>query len=304
MNKPIAGLLFFAMSLAAPHAALSQGTKITVGHATASDFLPAFVGKEKGIFAKRGLDVTLQVMANIALTPATLMSNSIQIGTTTPTTLLLAQENGIDVVVVSGGSRLQKTNPRISLVTRPGVIVNTAQDLRGKKVGVPGFNAIIDMFLKKWLLNHNVALKDVNFVESMLPNMSDMLKAGQVDAITPIEPVVSRAIAAGGIKSVDFYSEVNPDVVAAFWIADRTWADANRKTVLAFQAAYSESIAYILKNPDESRQIEQKVLGFAARSFPTFSTVVTPQDFDVVSSIGRELGVMRQQLDHNKLVWK
>src|SRR3954465_14936121 len=117
------------LALSLPSLALAQGTKITVAHATASDFLPAFVAKEKGIFAKHGLDVTLQVYANIALTPAALMSNSIQIGPTTPTNVLLAAEAGLDVVGVLGGSRLQKSNPRIYLVTRPGFTLNKPDDL-------------------------------------------------------------------------------------------------------------------------------------------------------------------------------
>ncbi len=298
-----AGLL--ALALLAPLAAWAQGTKITVAHATASDFIPAFVAKEKGIFAKHGLDVTLQVYANIALTPAALMSNQIQIGATTPTNVLLAAEAGLDVVGIVGGSRLQKSNPRIYLVTRPGFNLTKPDDLRGRKVGVPGLNAIIDLFLRKWLINNKVPLKEVTIVEVLLPQMADMLKGGLVDAVTPIEPIVTR-ITAGGIgnRSFAFYHDVNPDVIAAFWIASRSWAEANRKTIVAFKAAYEEAIDYIGKNPAEGHQIEQKYLGITAPVFPSFSTSITPQDLDVIQAIALELGVMRQKVDTSKLVWK
>ena len=197
-------------ALACSSGALAQPAKITIAHATASDFLPAFVAKEKGIFAKHGLDVTLQVYANIALTPAALMSNQIQIGATTPTNVLLAGEAGLDVVGVVGGSRLQKTNPRIYLVSRPGFTITKPDDLRGKKVGVPGLNAIIDLFFRKWLINNKVPVKDVTIVEALLPQMPDMLKGGLVDAVAPIEPVVTRKVPEKPEASVGATTRVPP----------------------------------------------------------------------------------------------
>ena len=292
-------------ALACSSGALAQPAKITIAHATASDFLPAFVAKEKGIFAKHRLDVTLQVYANIALTPAALMSNQIQIGATTPTNVLLAGEAGLDVVGVVGGSRLQKTNPRIYLVSRPGFTITKPDDLRGKKVGVPGLNAIIDLFFRKWLINNKVPVKDVTIVEALLPQMPDMLKGGLVDAVAPIEPVVTRIVqSGGGQRAVAFYHDVNPDVIAAFWIASRSWADANRKTVQQFKAAYEEAIDYIQKNPEEGHKIELQYLKVTAPTFPSFSTSITTKDLDDVASIMRELNVLKGPVDTSKLVWK
>jgi len=37
----------------------AQTKKVAIGYASASDFLPAFIGKEKGCFERRDLDVTL-----------------------------------------------------------------------------------------------------------------------------------------------------------------------------------------------------------------------------------------------------
>jgi NitT/TauT family transport system substrate-binding protein len=237
--------------------------------------------------------------------PAALMSNQIQVGATTPTNLLAAAEAGLDVVGICGSSRLQKTNPLISLVTRPGVTVSKADDLRGKRVGVPGLNAIIDLFFRKWLLNNKVPLKEVTIVEALLPQMPDMLKAGQVDAVAPIEPFVTRIVGSGaGNKSVDFYSEVNPDVIAAFWIAKREWADANRKAAQDFCASYREAIEWAHKNEDEAHQIEQKYLKFRLNRFPSWNTGLEPKDLEFVHSLMRELGVLRQNVDLNKVVWK
>lgn len=279
--------------------------KLTVAHAAASDFIPLFVGKEKGIFQKHGLEVIPQLSQNIALTPAALMSNQIQIGATTPTNLLAAAEAGLDIVGVLGGSRLQKKNPRIYLVTRPGFTVTSAQDLKGRRVGVPGLNSIIHLFAMKWLLNNKIPPRDVNFVEVPLPQIPDVLKAGQIDAATPIEPIVTRIVSSGaGTRAMDFYHDVDPDVIAAFWIASRGWADANRKALAAYKAAYEESIAYILKNPEEAHKIELQYLKVTAPTFPSFDTGIAAKDLDAVAAIMLELGVLKNKPDTARLIWK
>jgi NitT/TauT family transport system substrate-binding protein len=282
--------------------ALAQ-QKIVVAHALASDFMTLFIGRDKGIFQKHGLNVEPQLYANIALTPAALMSNQIQIGAATPTNALAAAEAGLDVVAVLGGSRLQKKSPRVFFVSRPGLVLTRPEDLKGKRIGVPGFNAIIHLFTMKWLMNNKLSPKDVTFVEVLLPQMADFLKAGTVDVVTPIEPVASIASKVGN-RSWDFYHDVNPDVLAAFWISSRSWADANRKTLVAFKAAMEESIAWIQKNPDEARQIEVKYFKLAAPTFPVFSTSITPRDLDAVADIMRELGQLKGKVDTARLIWK
>ena len=54
----------------------------------------------------------------------------------------------------------------------------------------------------------------MSIVEAGMPQMGDLLKIGQIDAVTPIEPILSRIVASGAASPtrVDFFSEVNPDV--------------------------------------------------------------------------------------------
>ena len=60
-------------------------------------WLPSWVAKEKGFFAKHGLDVTLTITQNLSLLPGT-MGKQFDFGASTPTDLLKAVASGIDVV--------------------------------------------------------------------------------------------------------------------------------------------------------------------------------------------------------------
>ena len=130
-----------------PNADADQGRTRTGGR-----FPPGLRRSRPGIFAKHGLDVTLQVVPTPSVVPPMLVSDSVQIAYATPSNILLANEGGLDLVAIAGGARLVKSNAKISFVTRTGVTIEKAEDLKGHRVGVPGFNSIIDMFLRKWLI--------------------------------------------------------------------------------------------------------------------------------------------------------
>jgi NitT/TauT family transport system substrate-binding protein len=301
---PVVVLLTLLTAIAS-FTAFAQSTKVTLGYANATEFLPAFVAKDRGIFAKHGLDVTMTAIPSSSLVPPTLISGSIDMGIATPPNLVLAAEAGLDLVATCGSARLLKTNIRVSLVARPGVVIEKPSDLAGKKVGVPGINSSIDLVLRKWLLDAKVPLARVTFIETTLPQMPDLLKSGNVDAVAAIEPILSRIVLGGiGVKPIDYYSEVNSDIVGAFWMSTRSWATAHSAAIQSFRAAYAESIAWIAANPDEAKKVEAKWLGFNGRAFPNFSLEMRQSDFDTYVNIGRELGVVRQAVDTSKLIWK
>ncbi len=288
----------------ASQAAAQNLAPVKIGLGPAVDFLPAFVARDQGIFAKHGLDATLQILPNPSVVPPMLVSDSVQISYATPPNLLLANEGGLDLVAIEGGARLVKTNAKISLVTRAGVTVAGADDLKSRKVAVPGFDSIIDLFLRKWLIAHNVPVAQVNIVEAGMLQMGDLLKSAQIDAATPIEPIRGRIVSTGAaVLSLDFFSEVNPDVLGSFWMSTRDWAEKHHAEVEAFRASIAEGIAFINEHPDEARALEQKDMGFVDPSaMATFATKLDAKDFDFVAKLARELGALKQPVDAGKLI--
>ena len=281
--------LAFLSPLASIAPATSQTpTPLKIGLGPAVDFLPAFVARDQGIFAKHGLNVTLQIVPTPSVVPPMLVSDSVQIAYATPPNILLANEGGLDLVAVAGGARLVKSNAKISFVTRAGVTFAKAEDLKGHRVGVPGFNSIIDMFLRKWLITHNVPVAQVRIVETPMLQMGDLLKSGQIDAATPIEPIRGRIVASGAaVRSVDFFSEVNSDVLGSFWMSTRDWATKHKAEVDAFRASLLDGIAFINAHPDEAHASEQKGMGFVdPTAMATFATTLDAKDFEFVAKLG------------------
>jgi NitT/TauT family transport system substrate-binding protein len=298
-------LIFAALLASMPLAtAATAQTKINVGFPTASDYLPAFIAKDEGCLEKHKIDATMTRMPIVGNIAAAVVSGSLQLGMTTPTVLLQAREGDLDLVAVAGASRMVKSNPSMSLVIRKGVEVKTAADVKGKKIGVPGFNSVADVMFKKWLKNNGVKLEDVTFIETPFPQMPDLLKGGTIDGAVAVEPIRSRIVGAdiGYRIPEEFYTAVTPDSLLTFWMATSDWAKANGETIKNFKACFREGMEFIKQNPEKAKEIEKKYLGFNTPVLPTFTADVKADDFPFFVDLAKEMGLTRKPVDIKKLV--
>jgi NitT/TauT family transport system substrate-binding protein len=296
----IAGLLLYVTTLVPVWA---QPTKIAIGFPPATDFLAAYVAKDKGFFDKHQIDATMTRLPVVTNIPAAIVSDSVQIGMTTVPVLLQAVDGGLDFVIVAGAARHTKEAPFISLMARKDVKIEKPADLAGKKVGVPGINSVIDVMLRKWLINNKVPLDQVKVIEAPLPQLPDLLKVGSVDLVAVVEPLRSRVIAGDtGYVAAEYFGEVDPDVLVSAWMARGDWAKKNPEAVKNFRAALDDGLAFIRANTAEAREIEKKYLGFNSPRFPTFENKAKPDDLKVFIAIGKELGLYRTAFDPQKLV--
>ncbi len=279
--------------------------KVNVGYVQTADSLPVRIAKDRGFFDKRKLDVTLTPIALASNIPSAIMANSVQIGMGTVPMLLQTNEAGLGLIAVGAISRVNKQSNIISLVVRTGVKVDGPADLRGKKVGVPGFNSMMHVVFQKWLVDRGVPPAQVPMVEAPFPQMNDLLKGGTLDAVVVLEPFRGRIIGGNvGYKVSDFVTEVQDNIMAAMWMTKSDWAAANGPALRAFREAYLEAIDWALKNIKEVKEMEAKILGAASPIVPAYDAEIRVADVELFARIGRELGMLKQPVDVNKLIWK
>jgi NitT/TauT family transport system substrate-binding protein len=296
----LAAFAVFAIGAAPAHA---QATKVALGYIPVSDWLPAFVAKEKGMFDKRGLDVTMTKIAIISNIPPALMAGSLNIGTSTAPVLIDGVEAGLDLASIAGGSRFVKNPSIFSVVVRTGLDVKSAKDLEGKRVGVPGVRSAGDLLFRKWLLDRGVQPSKVNIVEASFPQMRDLVKGGTLDAVAVLEPFRSRMVSdQTGYRLADYVADVNPDVLGGVWIARREWLAAHPKAAQAFRDALTDAIDFIGKNADEAKAIEVKYTGFNTAFLPPYRVPVTEADFDFYTRTAREVGYLKNAVDASRLM--
>ena len=292
----------FSIGCAFAIAKPADATTVRVVYTAASDVLPLLVAKEEGLFEKEGLNVTL---TRTTVTPhivPVLISGEAEIGMSTVPHLLQGAESGLDLVIVSGGSRIVATNPSVSLLARKDADIAKPEDLRGKRIGVPGIMGVVDIVLREWLSRNNVPVQAVKIVEVPIPLMGDVLKAGNIDAVTAVEPVRTRILDSGiGYIAAEFYSEVNPDTLGTFWVATRQWAAKNGDTVTRFRSALDQAILFIRHNPQRARAIELQYLKFNVPKFPAYRTEISIGDLAFFDKLLREAGLLKKNLELQNL---
>ena len=229
-------------------------TKIILGYTGVSDFTGAFVAKEAGLFKKHGLDVDFQLHANGSNIVGALQSNSMQIGGPTISVLLQAVDSGLDLVAVAGGSVTSKTATNYGLVYKADLPIKSAQDLVGRKVGVPGLGGFLHVLFRKWLIDKGVDYRKVTFIEVAFPQMNDVLRVGAVDAVVTADPLMNRITKAGTGKLLSYFVQEQPEKMPAIlYAATRGWTEKNPAVVRAFREAIEEGVALAEKDPQIAR---------------------------------------------------
>ncbi|MGA3307612.1 MAG: ABC transporter substrate-binding protein [Xanthobacteraceae bacterium] len=256
--RGIGRAISLAFILAAALAAFSQPafaqTKVIVGLTQFNEVAPVMIAKEEGFFAKHGFDVTIQLIPLNSTMPAALQSDSIQIAGLTPPVLLQAVDGGLDLVAVAGGAVGSNTDTNFGVVARPEAGIKNAADFIGKKVGVPGIGATLQVMFRKWLTVKGVDYNKVTFIETPFPQMPDMLKGGSVDAVVSANPFMGRIIEG---KIGTLVTNMAPDMPAGmasfFYSSTRDWATKHPDAAKAFRQAVAEGVAFAGSNLDGAR---------------------------------------------------
>ena len=258
-RRTLVGGIAAAVTLPLTLPARAQSTKILLGYTAVTDFASAFVAAEQGFFDKRKLDVELKFIPLNSTIPAALQSDSLQVGGPTPSVFLQAVDGGLDLVVLAGAGVTSKSITGFGVVARSGTGIKNPQDFVGKKVGVPGLGAFLQVTFRAWLEANGVDYKKVNFVEAPFPQHADLLRGGSIDAVVTADPFMARITDSGAGYVASYYStflpEGNPTIVYA---STRAWARANAGAAKGFREAIVDGANFV-KDPKNDAAVRAAI---------------------------------------------
>jgi NitT/TauT family transport system substrate-binding protein len=221
-------------------------TTIRIALNNTSDSLPIVVAEKQGFFAKNHLTVQPTTLADITVIPS-LLGRQYDVGFTVAPIFINAVSAGVKAVMISGNDGDSPAHQGVQVFVGKGI--TSAASLKGKRIGSPTLTGNINTATKAWLAGNGVDPKSVQFVQVPTPNMTDELKAGQIDAAELIYPFISAA-KAGGFKSLGDpeRSLTSSYLGGTYWSASSDWAKANPTAVAGFRAAIKEADAWISAN--------------------------------------------------------
>ncbi|GGM12868.1 ABC transporter substrate-binding protein [Dactylosporangium sucinum] len=238
-------------------AAPGQPDKVAAGVIAIVDVAPIYLGKQKGFFSSRNIDLSLETSQGGAAIVPGVVSGQFQFGFSNMTSLILAKSRGLPIKVVANGvASTGKDGADFSAVLVKGDSpIQSAKDLAGKKVAVNTLKNIGDTTVRASVRKAGGDPSGIQFVELGFPDQPAALAAGRVDAIWVVEPFVTAAKAQGARVVASNYVDAAADLTVATYFTSQELIAKNPDLVKRFKEAMAESLAYASSHPDEVRQI-------------------------------------------------
>ena len=256
--KPIGYLLAaLTVAVALTSAVIAQQPAVLTAAVGANmNHVPSFVGVEKGIFLKHGVDLKLKVLATGQEMAKALQAGEAQIIGSAFSNYPVAVERGMaarGVVGLMGDRTGRYSDDPVSIWTRKGTGITKVEDLAGRKVGTP-VGGTADEYLGVALKKKGVAREKVSVLNVPPGNIVSALQGGSVDAVAIWEPfgslvqaripdavLVSRG---GGYIGYYINMAVRNDVI-----------EKSPEVVERYVLGVAEASQYTRKNPDEAAEI-------------------------------------------------
>jgi len=218
---------------------------------------PAIIGAQSGSFAaKLGPNVKLELKTFNSGTEATtaLLAGAIDASFVGPNPAINAYQKtngGIRIVsgTASGGA---------DLVVKSSI--NSAADLKGKKVATPQLGNTQDVALRTWLnkngLHETKDGGDVTIVPEDNSTTLTAFESGAIDGAWVPEPYASRLVADGGGKILVNEATLWPNgqFVTTLLEVKKTYLDAHADVIQNLIAGLSDAIDLIKTNPTQAQK--------------------------------------------------
>ena len=231
-------------------AGAQQPAVLTAAVGANMNHVPSFVGVEKGIFLKHGVDLKLKVLATGQEMAKALQAGEAQIIGSAFSNYPVAVERGMaarGVVGLMGDRTGRYSDDPVSVWTRKGTGITKIEDLAGRRVGT-AVGGTADEYLGVLLKKKGVPREKVSFLNVPPGNAVSTLQGGSVDAVAVWEPfgslvqskVPDAVLVSRGGGHLGYYInmavrndviEKTPDVVERYVIGVAEAAQYTRKNI-------------------------------------------------------------------------
>jgi NitT/TauT family transport system substrate-binding protein len=281
-----------------------QPDKVNAGVIAIVDVAPIYLGKEKGFFSQRKIDLTLTTaQGGAAILPAVL-SGQYQFGFSNTISLLLAKSQNAPVKVVSNGNNSTGVDGEdfAGLFVKADSPIRSPKDLVGKTVAANTLKNIVETSVRASVRKDGGDAAAVKFTELPFPEQVPALEAGRVDAIFVVEPFQQAAVGAKARKIASSYVDAAPDLTVAMYFTSQQLISSNADLVTRFTEAMKESLAYADAHPDEVRTVLGTYTKIPpevrdALVLPKFPAEVNRQSVETLADLAVTDGLLQQKPD-------
>ena len=233
---------------------------------------PLWVAQDYGYFRRHGLDVQLLYIGGGSVATQALLGGDVQLGRLGANSVVQASLRGASLKMIANTINTLM----FSLMARPEI--QTAKDLRGKKIGLTRLGGstdfALDLALKKWGLRRG---SDIAVIQTGgMPQLLGAMTGGIVDAGV-VSPPTNFSAAKLGLKELVDFGEIGIVYPNSPLATTQLFLEKNRSTALRVLRAYCEGIHRVRTDKEGTIKVLAK-----------YTKV---QDVDILAELYRIYGV-------------
>ena len=287
-------------------------TKISLpmGYIANIQFAPLYVALEKGYFREAGIELELDYKFEtdgVALVGA----GDLPFAVVSGEQVLLARAQGLPVTYVAAWYQEYP----VSVVAKSDLQILIPQDLKGKKIGLPGLFGANYVGLRALLFEAKMSESDVT-LDAIGFNQVELMATGKQDVVvgyTANEPIQLRArgipvteirvadyvqLASNGLLASEKVISENPDLVRAFVGA---FLKGLADTIASPEEAFELSKAHIPNFADLDADVQNEVLATSIEQWKAERLGYSdPQAWENMQSVLLDMGLITEALDLSK----
>jgi NitT/TauT family transport system substrate-binding protein len=267
-------MFVFALSWIPAPPTAAQTTTLHVGFNGFYGAAPLYVAQDAGIFRKQGINLEMIFIAGGSLSTQALVGKSLDLLMTGGPPFLNAYIRGARLKIIGGVTNI------LPYVMLSGSKITSAEQLRGKRIGISRFGSNTD-FVVKLALGHlgltpaDVTILQVGGSQSRLV----ALKAGTIEA-TVLSPEEALAAQKLGLNTLLDFVAKGVEFPHVNVVAREEYLQAQASLVKRVMTAYLEAIRFFKTRKEESvrkmmvlsklndREIAEKAFDAYSRSLP------------------------------------
>lgn len=181
-------------------AQIAPGAKLELPEFTAWGVIDAQISSQqiladkKGYYKDEGLKVTNKLTQSGPDIGPMIAGGSAPISFETNITVISVAANDVPAVIVATLANIAGTQ---AVVGRKGLVLNSAKDLEGKKVGMARGAGVL-IAIRKMCKDLGVDIEKIKFITMQPADQVAALEKGDIDAMAAWEPWITKGISVGG----------------------------------------------------------------------------------------------------------
>ena len=278
---------------------------IVIGGTANDSGAEIFYAQELRLYAKQGLDVTVQVLNNPGAAVAAVIGGTLTVSTLTTPGIAAARDKGIPIKIIAPASIYNSATPTSGIIVLKNSSIKKASDLNGKTIATRDISNMSYYGAKAWIDKNGGDSKSVKWVEVNDTQALAAMQAGRVDAASVSEPALDDATHSPNARLLAAcYDAIGDNFMIAGYFTTEDYARAHPDVVRKINAAIIEAGLWANKNRAQSAKILEKYSGVPVpptNTRVTYAERTRPADVQPVLDLLTKYGVLTSSIKANDL---